>query len=103
MRTARHVEASAALLEVMEPLGFTPLVDAAWRLLPLTSLRLPAQVTSRGEAKVRRELLDRYGIEVSGGLGKLAGQIWRVGLMGENARVIHVEALHFALRRLLAD
>jgi alanine-glyoxylate transaminase/serine-glyoxylate transaminase/serine-pyruvate transaminase len=38
---------------------------------------------------------------VGGGLGKLAGQIWRVGLMGENARLIHVEALLFALRRLL--
>ncbi|HVH19559.1 MAG TPA: aminotransferase class V-fold PLP-dependent enzyme [Myxococcota bacterium] len=102
-RTVRHLHAAAALLEVVEPLGLTPLVDAAWRLPPLTSLRLSSHVTSRGEAKVRRELLDRFGIEVGGGLGKLAGQIWRIGLMGENARVIHVEALHFALQRVLAN
>ncbi|HEX5067828.1 MAG TPA: alanine--glyoxylate aminotransferase family protein, partial [Myxococcota bacterium] len=94
--------AADALQEIAQPLGFTSLVDSRWRLPPLTSLRLPERVTSRGEARVRRELLERYGIEVGGGLGKLAGQIWRVGLMGENARVIHVEALHFALQRVLA-
>ena len=65
----------------------------------LTSLRLPDFVVRQGEAAVRRALLMRYGIEVGGGLGKLAGQIWRVGLMGENARHIHVEALLFALQR----
>jgi alanine-glyoxylate transaminase/serine-glyoxylate transaminase/serine-pyruvate transaminase len=102
-RAARHASAADALQEIAQPLGFTSLVDSRWRLPPLTSLRLPERVTSRGEAKVRRELLERYGIEVGGGLGKLAGQIWRVGLMGENARVIHVEALHFALQRVLAN
>jgi alanine-glyoxylate transaminase/serine-glyoxylate transaminase/serine-pyruvate transaminase len=38
---------------------------------------------------------------VGGGLGPLAGQIWRIGLMGENARIINVEALLFALRKEL--
>ncbi|MGO8732936.1 MAG: hypothetical protein ACLQVM_09080 [Terriglobia bacterium] len=27
-------------------------------------------------------MLDRFGIEIGGGLGNLAGRIWRVGLMG---------------------
>ena len=35
--------------------------------------------------------------------GKLAGQVWRVGLMGENARLINVEALLFALHKELAE
>jgi alanine-glyoxylate transaminase/serine-glyoxylate transaminase/serine-pyruvate transaminase len=39
---------------------------------------------------------------VGGGLGPLAGQIWRVGLMGENARLTSVESLLSALRRELA-
>jgi alanine-glyoxylate transaminase/serine-glyoxylate transaminase/serine-pyruvate transaminase len=98
-RIARHAHAAGALIEGMTPLGFTPLVDAPYRLPMLTSLRLPDFVVRQGEAAVRRALLIRYGIEVGGGLGKLAGQIWRVGLMGENARSIHVEALLFALRR----
>ena len=57
--------------------------------------------TRQGEAKLRARLLEGYGIEVGGGLGKLAGHIWRVGLMGENARITNVEALLSALRREL--
>ena len=70
----------------MRALGFTPLVAAPYRLPMLTTLRLPDAVVRRGEAALRRALLERYGVEVGGGLGKLAGQVWRVGLMGENAR-----------------
>jgi len=100
-RAARHRSAAEHLIEGLRPLGFTPLVDAPYRLPMLTTLRLPDAITRRGEAAVRRSLLERYGIEVGGGLGKLAGQTWRVGLMGENARLINVEALLFALRREL--
>jgi alanine-glyoxylate transaminase/serine-glyoxylate transaminase/serine-pyruvate transaminase len=101
-RIARHQGAAEALIEGLAPLGFEPLVEARFRLPMLTSLRLPESVARRGEARVRRDLLDRYGIEVGGGLGKLAGQVWRIGLMGENARLINVEALLFALRKELA-
>jgi alanine-glyoxylate transaminase / serine-glyoxylate transaminase / serine-pyruvate transaminase len=101
-RAARHRAAAEQLIEGMRPLGFTPLVDAAHRLPMLTTLRLPESVEKLGEAVLRRTLLDRYGVEVGGGLGALAGKVWRVGLMGENARVINVEALLFALRRELA-
>jgi alanine-glyoxylate transaminase/serine-glyoxylate transaminase/serine-pyruvate transaminase len=58
-------------------------------------------VRAAGEAKLRRRLLDDHGIEVGGGLGKLAGSVWRVGLMGENARVENVARLVEALRKLL--
>jgi alanine-glyoxylate transaminase/serine-glyoxylate transaminase/serine-pyruvate transaminase len=101
-RVARHQSAAEALLEGLAPLGFEPLVEAGFRLPMLSALRLPESVTRRGEARVRRDLLERYGIEVGGGLGKLAGRIWRIGLMGENARLINVEALLFALRKELA-
>ncbi|HVH07374.1 MAG TPA: alanine--glyoxylate aminotransferase family protein, partial [Myxococcota bacterium] len=67
----------------------------------LTSVRLPERVTTAGEAAVRRRLLDAHGIEVGGGLGKLAGRIWRIGLMGENARVENVDRLLAALHREL--
>jgi alanine-glyoxylate transaminase/serine-glyoxylate transaminase/serine-pyruvate transaminase len=100
-RAQRHREVAAALVEGLTPLGFTPLVDAAHRLPMLTSVRVPAALRGAGEATLRQRLLDRYGIEVGGGLGKLAGTIWRIGLMGENARLSHVEALLSALRREL--
>ena len=96
------VDDDVALIEGVEPLGFRPLVEERFRLPMLTTLQLPERLPRGGEAALRRTLLDRYGIEIGGGLGKLAGKVWRVGLMGENARVITVEALLFALRKELA-
>ena len=63
----------------------------------LTSVRLPERVIRDGEAALRRRLLDRHDIEVGGGLGKLAGSVWRIGLMGENARAEVVDRLLAAL------
>jgi alanine-glyoxylate transaminase/serine-glyoxylate transaminase/serine-pyruvate transaminase len=101
-RERRHRDAAAALLETLGARGFEPLVRAEHRLPQLTTLRLPDAVLRHGEADVRRALLGRHGIEVGGGLGKLAGTIWRVGLMGENARRSSVERLAAALDDVLA-
>jgi alanine-glyoxylate transaminase/serine-glyoxylate transaminase/serine-pyruvate transaminase len=99
-RERRHREAARRLLAGLEPLGFEPLVAAEHRLPQLSALRLPHFVRRRGEVELRRALLEQHGIEVGGGLGKLAGRIWRIGLMGENARVEVVERLLAALDRL---
>jgi alanine-glyoxylate transaminase/serine-glyoxylate transaminase/serine-pyruvate transaminase len=101
-RIERHREAGEALVEGILGFGFRPLVEARHRLPMLTSLRLPAGFAPGQEARLRKHLLDRYGIEVGGGLGPLAGKIWRIGLMGENARLTSVESLFSALRRELA-
>lgn len=99
VRTARHQAAARDLIEGTRALGFEPLVAEEHRLPMLTTLRLPERVVGLGEAAVRRSLLDRHGIEVGGGLGKLAGQVWRVGLMGENARAENVATLIAALEK----
>lgn len=96
-RAARHREAARALIEGIAPLGFEPLVAASHRLPMLTTLRLPERVRAIGEATLRRRLLERHDIEVGGGLGALAGEVWRVGLMGENAHAGAVERLLGAL------
>lgn len=96
-RFARHRAAGRALVEALAPLGFEPLVAEAHRLPMLTSLRLPEVARRQGEAELRQRLLERHGIEVGGGLGKLAGAVWRVGLMGENARPQSVATLRQAL------
>ena len=101
-RAKRHREAAGRLIAELEPLGFEPLVEESLRLPPLTTLRLPEAVTERGEANVRARLLEHHGIEVGGGLGPLAGSIWRVGLMGENAQPQSVDRLVAALREELA-
>jgi alanine-glyoxylate transaminase/serine-glyoxylate transaminase/serine-pyruvate transaminase len=101
-RAQRHTEAAAALVEGLASFGMTPLVAEEHRLPMLTSVVLPERLQGAEEAKLRRRLLDSYGIEVGGGLGTLAGRIWRIGLMGENARLTNVEALMCALRRELS-
>jgi alanine-glyoxylate transaminase/serine-glyoxylate transaminase/serine-pyruvate transaminase len=101
-RAERHRQAAAALIEGMAELGFEPLVSEPFRLPMLTTLRLPERIDKSGEADLRRRLLSNYSIEVGGGLGKLAGKIWRVGLMGENARLTNIECLLNALRRELS-
>ena len=101
IRVKRHVESARALVEGVLPLGFTPLVEEAHRLPMLTSLLLPDAIIQSGEAALRQRLLERYGIEVGAGLGAFAGRIWRIGLMGENARLTNVEALLNSLRREL--
>ncbi|TMA23479.1 MAG: alanine--glyoxylate aminotransferase family protein, partial [Deltaproteobacteria bacterium] len=103
VRAARHRSAAEQLIEGVREFGLEPLVAAPYRLPMLTTLRLPEAIVRRGEAALRRTLLERYGVELGGGLGKLAGQVWRVGLMGENARLINVEALLFALHKELAE
>jgi len=97
-RWQRHHDAAAQLITALAPLGFTPLVPEGERLHPLTTLKLPAGLD---EAGLRRRLLVEEGIEIGGGLGPLAGTIWRIGLMGHNARPEHVERLVSTLKCLL--
>lgn len=97
-RIRRHQEAGEALVESLAPFGFTPLVSAQYRLPMLTTLRLPESLAPQEEAALRRRLLDHHNIEVGGGLGELAGQVWRVGLMGENAHLESVGHLVAALK-----
>jgi alanine-glyoxylate transaminase/serine-glyoxylate transaminase/serine-pyruvate transaminase len=96
-RTARHRAAAESLLSGLAPLGFEPLVAAEHRLPMLTTARLPERIQAGDEAALRRRLLERHDIEVGGGLGALAGKVWRIGLMGENARTSSVERLITAL------
>jgi alanine-glyoxylate transaminase/serine-glyoxylate transaminase/serine-pyruvate transaminase len=95
-RFARHRSAQERLVVGLEGLGFRMLVAEHERLPMLTTAIPPF----RDEAATRRELLLRYGIEVGGGLGELAGRVWRIGLMGENARPAVVDRLLEALREL---
>ncbi len=94
---ARHRHVGRVLQDALPELGFR-LFAQDRRLPQLTSVWLPDGVD---DAKVRNELRVRFGIEVGGGLGDLAGKGWRIGLMGHSARERSVVALLGALRVLL--
>ena len=72
------------------------------RLPELTTVWVPETLPAGiDEAAVRRALLERYGIEIGGGLGPVAGKVWRIGCMGHTARQRNVTLLLGALRELL--
>lgn len=97
-RFARHRKNHELLKAGLESLGFEFLVDPAFRLPMLNAVKIPDGIE---EATIRRRLLEEYNIEVGGGLGKFAGEIWRVGLMGESSSPNHVNLLVAALQAML--
>jgi alanine-glyoxylate transaminase/serine-glyoxylate transaminase/serine-pyruvate transaminase len=73
-------------------------VPRGLRLASLTTVRVPQGVDPRD---VTRRLLEDHDIEIANGLGQLAGKVWRIGLMGHNARRVNVLRLLDALNRTL--
>ncbi|MFW5926090.1 MAG: pyridoxal-phosphate-dependent aminotransferase family protein [Myxococcota bacterium] len=78
-RFARHRTNAAALRAGLAAMGLELPVPPAERLDPLTLVRIPE---GADDATTRRMLLDRYGLEIGGGLGDFKGKAWRIGLMG---------------------
>jgi alanine-glyoxylate transaminase/serine-glyoxylate transaminase/serine-pyruvate transaminase len=93
-RWARHAQAHEALRGALAVLGLERLAPDGEQLHPLLAVRLPDGVE---DAAVRGPLLVEDGIEISGGLGPLAGKAWRIGVMGEGARPEPQERLLRAL------
>ena len=63
-------------------MGLSFVVAEPYRLPMLNSIRIPEGADDKA---VRGKLLNDYGIEIGGGLGAMAGKVWRVGLMGETS------------------
>jgi alanine-glyoxylate transaminase/serine-glyoxylate transaminase/serine-pyruvate transaminase len=97
-RFARHRLQSKALLAGLAALGCTPNAPEGQRLTSLNCVSIPAGID---EAAVRKSLLLEFNIEISGGLGPLAGKVWRIGLMGESSRQDSVVAVLSALEVVL--
>ncbi len=97
-RWARHERAHEALRSALEVLGLRRLAPDGEALWPLLAVTLPDGVD---EAAVRRRLLFDFGIEISGGLGPLAGRTWRIGVMGVGAALEPQRLLVEALAELL--
>jgi alanine-glyoxylate transaminase/serine-glyoxylate transaminase/serine-pyruvate transaminase len=95
---ARHDECGSALQDGLQKLGLELWAEEGHRLPELTTVVVPAEAD---DARVRRDLLQRYGIEIGGGVGSWAGKIWRIGCMGHTARPRNVTLLLGALSELL--
>ncbi|MEM8712309.1 MAG: alanine--glyoxylate aminotransferase family protein, partial [Planctomycetota bacterium] len=98
-RFERHARNAAALREGLAEIGLVSRVPEQERLNPLTTVAIPEGVD---DAATRRALLERFGLEIGGGLGPMKGNTWRLGLMGSASTMRNVTLCHSALRDVLA-
>jgi alanine-glyoxylate transaminase/serine-glyoxylate transaminase/serine-pyruvate transaminase len=98
-RWARHAANAELFWRGLADLGLTCHVDPEIRLPSLTTVRIPGGVDGKAVAGA---LLREHNIEIAAGLGELAGQVWRVGLMGFNSRPENVRLLLDVLGATLA-
>jgi alanine-glyoxylate transaminase/serine-glyoxylate transaminase/serine-pyruvate transaminase len=99
-RFNRHRENHELLASKLADLGIEFLVDPEYRLPNLNAVRIPDGVD---DVIVRNRLLNEYNIEIGGGLGKFAGKVWRIGLMGESSTPKHVNMLTAALSAIMVQ
>jgi alanine-glyoxylate transaminase/serine-glyoxylate transaminase/serine-pyruvate transaminase len=97
-RWARHQANAELFWAGLAEMGIECHVPHEYRLPSLTTVRVPDGVDAKA---VAGRLLREYNIEIAGGFGPLAGQIWRVGLMGFNSRPENVLLLLSALKEVL--
>jgi len=98
-RWARHERNQKAFVDGLSKIGLSLLPPPADQLHSLSTVKIPDGVD---DAAVRKMLLEEYSIEIGGGLGPLAGKIWRVGLMGNSSASRLVVLLLGALQSALA-
>ena len=95
----RHRGNHLALVAGLNAMGLSLFVDESHCLPQLNMVVIPDGID---DAPTRARLLDEFGIEIGGGLGALAGKVWRVGLMGYASRPENVLALLWALESVLS-
>lgn len=99
VRWERHRRVSRALRAGLEAMGLELFGDPRHRAPMITLVKVPDGIS---ELDVRRQLLDEYGIEIMAAFGRLLGKVWRIGLMGYNARSENVLTVLSALEQVLA-
>ena len=98
-RWERHTRVGRYLQDALRKRGLELLAEPEYQLAPLTAVRIPEGVDAK---RVQTALLREHGIEVGGGLGPIAPEMWRLGLMGYNARTEVADRLLAALDATLA-
>ncbi len=97
-RFARHLKNHRAFVAGIEAMGLSMLVAEGERLPMLNTVCIPE---GADDLAVRKTLLNEFGLEIGGGLGALAGKVWRVGLMGHTSRQRNVLLFLAALETIL--
>jgi alanine-glyoxylate transaminase/serine-glyoxylate transaminase/serine-pyruvate transaminase len=98
-RFERHRLHAHALREGLQALGLRLFADPEHRLVPVTTVLAPPDVSA---AAVREVLLSEFNLEIAAGLGDWGDRMWRIGIMGHSAQQANVMLLLAALEHALA-
>lgn len=99
-RFDRHQRVHEKLKTGLIDQGFSYASDPKNSLPMLNLVSIPDGIGD--EAAVRKRLLNEFNLEIGGGLGKLAGKCWRIGLMGHGAHEENVDFILGAFAQTLA-
>jgi alanine-glyoxylate transaminase / serine-glyoxylate transaminase / serine-pyruvate transaminase len=97
-RWERHQRHHRAIKAGLRALGLEYAADDKHLLAPLNAVKIPTGVD---DLAARKRLLDEFGIEIGSGLGDFKGKVWRIGIMGHNARANNVLLILAALEQCL--
>ncbi len=97
-RFQRHQTNHQAFVDGLAAMGVEMLVAPEHRLWTLNTPLVPEGVN---DLAVRKKLMADYSIEIAGGLGPLAGKVFRIGTMGYGSSAGNVEMLLNALKSAL--
>jgi alanine-glyoxylate transaminase/serine-glyoxylate transaminase/serine-pyruvate transaminase len=97
-RFARHQLHHRALKAGLTALGIRYAAVEGHQLPQLNAVWIPA---GADDVATRKMLLERFGIEIGGGLGEFKGRVWRIGLMGYSCRANNVLLFLAALEQCL--
>jgi len=86
----RHRKNAKSLWNSLENIGLELQVKEELRLPTLTTVKIPEGIDGKAFTK---HLLNNFGVEIGGGLGDLAGKVWRIGLMGYNSTSTNVDKI----------
>jgi alanine-glyoxylate transaminase/serine-glyoxylate transaminase/serine-pyruvate transaminase len=96
---ARHRTMHEKLRDGLATMGIRFVVAEAARLPQLNSVYIPEGVD---DAAARTRLINEFNLEIGAGLGTLAGQIWRIGLMGYSAKQENVDYCLKAVKSVIS-
>lgn len=94
----RHKVAGDAMASGLKAMGLKLFGNQQYKMNNVVGVYIPDGVDGD---EIRKELLNRFGIEIGTSFGPLHGKIWRIGTMGYNARQECVLATLAALEAIL--
>ncbi|MCF6097435.1 alanine--glyoxylate aminotransferase family protein [Thermovorax subterraneus] len=96
----RHEKLSRAVRETLRDAGFKIFPKIGAEANTVTAFYIPDTIN---DVDFRKHLWEKYNVMMAGSWGKLAGKVWRIGHMGENARESKIFEFFSAFEKALRD